>query len=300
MTQATLPQLMAVLRRIEKLHELGESERAVEDVDYYGAVTTELLKKVEEAQNLWRALGSPAKTTWPDNVQWAVRRTGIVPEDRPKPSVEEGIAKAAERFRLVKLVEQNINQALQVDNLEISMGEKGVALVFGIVDDEAERERALEAARRTEGIQNVDDRLRVRTRVVLVYKRGSEYAPDSPQGEDTITFYHSHSFDVENRTRGAYRFWTGGLHPRVIDHIVSLLQAAGFPALPERSMPVPGALRTLVQGDKAVTVGWNAGKSLPGYNNLFKALDEIADCAHGGKCPVVLSILELPRQPPER
>lgn len=125
----------------------------------------------------------------------------------------------------------------------------------------------------------------------LGYAAGSEHDPGDPFGRCTLTVRADGAVTLVNVARGAERRFTGRCAPPVPGRLARLLDAAGFPRVPEHRIP-PGPTRrlwTFADGHRtdAPVMGHHEAMAWEGYREVFHLLDSLVVAVSGGAVPVL-------------
>lgn len=129
-----------------------------------GTVESQAVK--ERAVTLARGTGRVENVVDQLTVKEPAPTTGTFPPG-PGGTGHEGMERGAARMdheRMASEVRQRFraDDMIRMRNIEVAMREDGVVMLSGRVASEAERQRAIDIARRTPGVSRVDDRMQVR------------------------------------------------------------------------------------------------------------------------------------------
>ena len=130
---------------------------------------------------------------------------------------------------------------------------------------------------------------------MLEYTCGSEHDPANPYGRCVLTLYADGRLTLDNRVRGQNRSWGATVEPGVVDRLVALLDAAGFPAVPLHPV-APGATRVLLVRSggtwtRTPVTGFHEARRMPGYKEVYHLLDSLVACASLGALTIVQDVL---------
>lgn len=111
----------------------------------------------------------------------------------------------------------------------------------------------------------------------FVFQLGSEWAPDSPYGMDSLEVAPDGRFVYENRCRGNARSRVGWLSEDALDELAQALADSGFPDVPEHAIP-PGAgpfviIRRAEGDEQKALLDEYAAPRFPGYGLLVRRID---------------------------
>lgn len=113
----------------------------------------------------------------------------------------------------------------------------------------------------------------------LCYSVGSEHDPGDPFGRCELTLEVDGSVRLLQVKRSGERRWSGRLVSAAAARIWSGLEQAGYPAVPQQPRVGGAAQRVVAIGfgaaRRSATVGYHAGRKLPGYAEVFAVLDAV-------------------------
>ena len=116
---------------------------------------------------------------------------------------------------------------------------------------------------------------------VLHYSVGNEHNPGNPFGRSDLRLDPDGTVRVDHVSSRSHTVgaWTGRVEATAVDALWTSLTRAGFPNTPSAAL-MPGATlrRLTVESDGTAQVAvldWHKASSLPGYAEVFDALDGI-------------------------
>ena len=108
---------------------------------------------------------------------------------------------------------------------------------------------------------------------LFTYQAGSEFAPNDPFGQETLTFTADGGFTYTRRKQGQSWQRQGQADPAVLASIEADLAAAGFPVVPPHSIPPGASLVTLSRTDERAAMDYYKGRKFDGYGPVIRRCD---------------------------
>jgi len=107
----------------------------------------------------------------------------------------------------------------------------------------------------------------------FTYQAGSEFAPNDPFGQETLSFTAAGDFRYTRRKQGQVWQRQGQADPAVLASIEAGLSEAGFPVVPPHSIPPGASLITLSRADERASMDYYKGRKFTGYGVIVTRCD---------------------------